>query len=71
MEFTVSIFDHKLRVYQDNKFKKFIDLQGYTFRDKYGNCIMIVYGESRRDAIITILLNNIPFFVTYRYIDLK
>ena len=36
--------------YQDEN-KKWVSLNGYAFIDDNGHCIMIVYGEGRRDAL--------------------
>ncbi len=58
MEFTIKIFDRKLRVYKDNKFKDYNDLQGYVFKDTFNNTIIIAYGESRRDFLEQELLSK-------------
>jgi len=58
MKFTIKLFDRKLRVYYDNKFKNYTDFQGYVFKDTDDNTIMIVYGESRRDFIEQELLSS-------------
>lgn len=59
LKFIIKKFDQKLRIYKDNKFKEYIDLQGYVFKDMFNNTIIIAYGENRRDFIEQELLKNI------------
>ena len=49
MEIVIKKFDHVL-VYR-NEQKKLIKLQGYSFLDSNGNCMIIAYGEERRDFL--------------------
>lgn len=35
-------------------------LKGYSFIDEWGHCIIIVYGESKRDLIKKYLSENAP-----------
>ena len=56
MKFTVKEFDNKLTFI--NEKKKITSLQGYSFQDEYGNCIIIAYGETRRDLLIEHLTGN-------------
>ena len=58
MLFTITLFDRKLRIYHDKKFKNYTDLQGYAFKDVLNNTIIIAYGENRRDFIEQELLSN-------------
>ena len=44
--------------YQDEN-KKWISLNGYAFIDSWGHCIIIVYGERRRDALSQYLSEKI------------
>jgi hypothetical protein len=51
--------------------KKVIKLNGYAFIDDYDNCIIIVYGEGRRDAMSTYLNSNEdPLGIKYKCITL-
>ena len=52
MEYSIKNFQ-PLRILNDDK--SIIILNGYAFIDKFGYCIIIVYGESKRDDIILIL----------------
>ena len=38
--------------------KKTIIIDGYAFIDECGNCIIIVYGEGRRDSMIKYLSDD-------------
>lgn len=51
MKFTIE----KFREISFIENKKEIKLQGYAFKDSLGNCICIVYGESRRDLLKSFL----------------
>lgn len=47
-------------------------MQGYSFRDECGHCIIIVYGENRRDAMIKHLEGDSnELHIKYHYIDLN
>jgi hypothetical protein len=46
MKHTIARMKHKLK-FVDGKSK--ISLNGYAFIDENGGCIIIVYGEGRRD----------------------
>jgi hypothetical protein len=48
MKHTIEKMKHKLE-YLDGKSS--ISLNGYSFIDEFGGCIIIVYGEGRRDAM--------------------
>lgn len=48
MEYTITTMEYKPIVND----KEYI---GYTFIDKYGCCIIIVYGENKRDLMINYL----------------
>jgi len=54
--------NHVLR-YQDEN-KKWISLIGYAFIDSWGHCIIIVYGEGRRDALSQYLSEKINYVAT-------
>lgn len=49
MEHTIHNMNHKLNLYEGEKL--IASLNGYAFYDKWGHCIIIVYGESKRDAL--------------------
>ena len=38
--------------------KKKISLNGYAFLDEFGKCLIIVYGEGRRDSVKNYLKNQ-------------
>lgn len=38
--------------------KKKISLNGYAFLDEFGKCLIIVYGEGRRDSVKNHLKNQ-------------
>lgn len=46
--------EHKYEFIDDNKIKH--SYNGYAFLDIQGNCIIIVYGENRRDSLSKYLL---------------
>ncbi len=48
MKYTIETMKNIL-IFDDKK------LQGYSFIDEWGHCIIIVYGESKRDLIIKML----------------
>jgi hypothetical protein len=50
MEYTIK--NIKPKTFEDKQTKKQITQNGYAFLDKFGCCIIIVYGESRRDSIM-------------------
>lgn len=69
MEHKIQKMKEVLR-YQDEN-KKWISLNGYAFIDKCGHCIMIVYGENRRDSFSEYLNNNDdPLGIKYQYVNL-
>lgn len=46
--------------------------KGYAFMDEFKGCIIIVYGEGRRDLMAKYLEGNIdPLHLKYHIIDLK
>ena len=49
MKHTIVKMGEPLTVMDDNRKKTFIN--GYAFMDEHGSCIMIVYGENRRDTL--------------------
>jgi len=57
MKHTIQKMNQVLR-YQDEN-KKWISLNGYAFIDSWGHCIIIVYGERRRDALSQYLSEKI------------
>ena len=49
-----------------------IKINGYAFMDECGSCIIIVYGEGRRDAMSEYLNSNSdPLGIKYKIINLK
>lgn len=56
MEHTIQKMNQVLRFQDENK--KWISLNGYAFIDDCGHCIMIVYGEGRRDSLSQYLSNE-------------
>lgn len=57
MEHTIHKMKNKFDLYEGEKF--ITSLNGYAFYDKLGNCIIIVYGESKRDLLSKYLLTDI------------
>ena len=56
----VKKFDHTLIFFEDpKKRKKKLSLQGYSFVNEFGHCLVIVYGESRRDEVKELLEGKI------------
>jgi len=50
---------------------KLIKINGYAFMDENGSCIIIVYGEGRRDAMSKYLNSDTdPLGIKYRIINL-
>jgi hypothetical protein len=50
---------------------KLIKINGYAFMDESGSCIIIVYGEGRRDAMSKYLNSDTdPLGIKYRIINL-
>ena len=58
MEHTIHKMKNKLDLYEGEKF--ITSLNGYAFYDKLDNCIIIVYGESKRDSLSEYLLTEMP-----------
>jgi hypothetical protein len=50
--------NHVLRFQNENK--EWITLNGYAFIDSWGYCIIIVYGENRRDLMSEYLSKKKP-----------
>ena len=50
MKYTVEKMKHILRYF--DKDRKLISLNGYAFISKHGRCMIIAYGENRRDQLI-------------------
>ena len=49
-----------------------IKINGYAFMDECGSCIIIVYGEGRRDAMSKYLNDDgDPLGIKYKIINLK
>lgn len=56
--------------YLDNG--KIIILNGYAFMDIYGHCIIIAYGEGRRDYLIEHFKSDTnELGIKYKYINMK
>ena len=43
--------------------KKLVEFQGYSFKNKYGDTMMIAYGENRRDFLIEVFKKKLPYRV--------
>ena len=56
MEYTVSKMESQTPIISDNKVTGY--LTGYAFIDEFNHCIIIVYGENKRDYLIK-KLNNV------------
>ena len=56
MKHTIQKMSHVLRFQDENK--KWISLIGYAFIDECGHCIIIVYGEKKRDVLSEYLLEK-------------
>ena len=68
MEHTIEKLKHSV-VFEENK--KDIIMNGYAFIDKCGRCIIIVYGEGRRDSMSKYLSGNTDeLHIKYGIIDL-
>jgi hypothetical protein len=62
--------NQKLEFIDENK--KNISLNGYAFMDSSGGCIIIVYGEGRRDQMAKYLTDDGDILgIKYKIIDLK
>jgi hypothetical protein len=70
MKHTTEKMNHKLTFLDDNK--KAIVTNGYAFIDEFGCCIIIVYGEGRRDAMSKYLTEDGDVLkIKYKVIDIK
>lgn len=70
MKYTIKKLTEKLTYLDDNK--KLISYNGYAFMDENNRCIIIAYGENRRDSISELLNEgNNNLGIIYKYIDLK
>jgi 6-phosphogluconolactonase/glucosamine-6-phosphate isomerase/deaminase len=68
MEHTIEKLKNQISFVED---KKTITMNGYAFIDKCGNCIIIVYGEGRRDSMSKYLSGNTDeLHIKYSIIDL-
>jgi hypothetical protein len=68
MEHTIEKLKPSLSFYED---KKEIIMNGYAFIDRCGKCIIIVYGEGRRDSMSKYLSGNTDeLHIKYQCIDL-
>jgi len=69
MEFTISKMKTPLVVIENKKQYK---LNGYAFINSVGGCIIIVYGEGRRDSMAKHLKGDTnEFSLKYNIVDLK
>lgn len=55
---------NKLEYYEGNSL---ISLNGYAFLDEFGRCIIIVYGDSRRDQISKYLNDELDIKMNIKY----
>jgi hypothetical protein len=60
MKHTIEKMNHKLMFLNYNK--KLVSYNGYAFIDECGHCIIIAYGENRRDEISKYLNGLLPSF---------
>lgn len=68
MKHTIENMKHKLEYTEG---KSVISLNGYAFIDECGNCIIIVYGEGRRDAMSKYLNEKGDLLgIKYKCVDL-
>lgn len=58
MEFVITDMNHRLEFLDENKKKRVYN--AYAFMDKSGHCIIIVYGERRRDQMAEYLCETLP-----------
>ncbi len=69
MKYTIAKMKNKLEYLENNKDS--VSLNGYAFIDECGNCIIIVYGEGRKDSMTKYLDNKEdPLKLKYYYVDL-
>jgi 6-phosphogluconolactonase/glucosamine-6-phosphate isomerase/deaminase len=69
MKHTIEILRDKTPFLDDNK--KIQWTQGYAFMDESGHCIIIVYGEGKRDAMSKYLdSDEDPLGLKYTIINL-
>lgn len=66
---TIKKFDSKMPILDENR-KKIGESQGYSLTDEKGRCIMIAYGEGRRDQLSE-YLNNPENKLGYHYININ
>ena len=68
MRFTIVNMNHKYEFVEKNK--KYL-YNGYAFMDEMNHCMIIVYGENKRDSLIQYLCkkNNYPCSSMDRTID--
>lgn len=68
MKHTIEKMKEKLTILIENKL---ISYDGYAFIDEFGGCIIIVYGENKRDAMSEYLNNkNDPLCIKYKCVIL-
>jgi hypothetical protein len=69
MTYTIEKLKHSV-VFEENK--KLIVMNGYAFIDEYNRCIIIVYGEGRRDSMSKHLSGDTDeLHIKYKCIDLN
>lgn len=69
MKHTIVPMEEKLILYEGNKLVA--SLNGYAFLDECGDCIIIVYGEGRRDSMSKYLNSDgDPLGLKYKIIKL-
>jgi hypothetical protein len=56
MKHTIEKLKNPLIIIDDHK--KVITMNGYAFMDEFGQCIIITYGENRRDLMSKYLSGN-------------
>ena len=70
MKFSIEKLKNSLEFIDEKK--KIVSMNGYAFIDELGKCIIMVYGEGRRDFMEEHLKGNTnEYDLKYRYIDIK
>jgi len=69
MKHTIQKMKEKLTILDDNR--KSVSLDGYAFIDEHSRCIIIVYGEGRKDAMSKYLTEDGDILnIKYKCVDL-
>ena len=68
MQFNIEKMKNKFEYFEGNSL---VSLNGYAFIDDTGKCIIIVYGESRRDQISKYLNDESDIKVNIKYQNIE